>query len=352
MTTVLQGLPPELRADVPAEMRGVRRDQVRLMVIDRAKRSVEHAIFDQIERWLRPGDLLVVNTSRTLPAAVPAGRTDGTFVQLRLCVRRPFAGGAEEWHALSVQTQPPHENVALVAGERLDLGVARAMVMGRRDDIPYLWRLRVEADGVALLAELGEPIRYSYVPDRVDADLYQTVYAARPGSAEPPSAGRPFTWQLLRRLRSRGVGIGEVVLHTGLSSFQDDDFDAEHYMFEEWYEVSEATALAVREARLARSRDPLGPRVLAVGTTVVRALETAARTGELQAGRGWTDLVIRPGHRMRVTDALLTGFHEPQASHFDLLLAFVDEPLLARAYSEAVMRRYLWHEFGDATLIV
>ncbi|MGH2376882.1 MAG: S-adenosylmethionine:tRNA ribosyltransferase-isomerase [Candidatus Limnocylindria bacterium] len=352
MTSVLPALPPELRARVPAEVRGIRRDRVRLMVVDRAKRAVEHARFDQIERWLRPGDLLVVNTSRTLPAAVPAGRADGTFVQLRPCVRRPLGGGAEEWDALSVQTQPPHQNVALTAGERLALGGARARVLGRRDDIPYLWRLRVEADGVALLADLGEPIRYSYVPERVEADLYQTVYAARPGSAEPPSAGRPFTWELLQRLRAQGVGLAEVILHTGLSSFQDDGFDVEHRMFEEWYEVPDATVAAVRETRLARGGDPQGPRVLAVGTTVVRALETAAQTGELRAGRGWTDLVIRPGRRMRVTDALLTGFHEPQASHFDLLLAFVDEPLLARAYSEAVMQRYLWHEFGDATLIV
>jgi S-adenosylmethionine:tRNA ribosyltransferase-isomerase len=142
------------------------------------------------------------------------------------------------------------------------------------------------------------------------------------------------------------VRLAEIVLHTGLSSFQDDAFDAEHHLYEERYEVPDDTIAAVQQTRAT------GARVVAVGTTVVRALETAALSGELRATSGWTDLEIRPGHRMRVVDALLTGLHEPQASHFDLLLAFVDEPLLAQAYAEAVARRYLWHEFGDTTLIL
>jgi S-adenosylmethionine:tRNA ribosyltransferase-isomerase len=351
MTSVLPDLPRELRAALPAERRGLRRDHVRLMVVDRAARLVEHARFDEIGRWLRAGDLLVVNTSRTLPAAIAAERADGTFVQLRPCVRREVGPGRDEWDALSVATRPPHPNVPLVAGERMRVGGAQAMVLAARSDIPFLWRIRIEADGIALLAEMGEPIRYSYVPDPVEPDHYQTVYAARPGSAEPPSAGRPFTWELLGRLRAQGVGLAEIVLHTGLSSFQDDVFDAEHHLFEEWYEVPEATVDAVRSVRSAMD-GAASPRVIAVGTTVVRALETAAISGELRSASGWTHLAIQPGHRMKVADALVTGFHEPQASHFDLLLAFVDEPLLARAYAEAVMRRYLWHEFGDATLIV
>lgn len=144
------------------------------------------------------------------------------------------------------------------------------------------------------------------------------------------------------------------MLHTGLSSFQDDDFDAEHHLYEEWFEVPGHTVAAIAETRAEAAAVPASsaPGVVAIGTTVVRALETAGRDGVLRAQRGWTDLAIRPGHRMRVADALLTGLHEPQASHFDLLLAFVDEPLLAQAYGEAVARRYLWHEFGDATLIV
>ena len=345
MRVILPPLPRELRADLPAELRGVRRDRVRLMVLDRARRSIQHARFDEIGRWLRPNDLLVVNTSRTLPGAIAARRADGGVVQLRPCVRRPLSSNIEEWDALSVEPAPPHTNVPLVDGETLLIGDLAATVVERRADIPFLWKVRVPADGVALLLDRGEPIRYSYVPAPVDPTRYQTVYAARPGSIEPPSAGRPFSWELLQKLRDRGVDIAEIVLHTGLSSFQDDAFDAEHHLYEEWFEVPDETVGAVAAARAAG-------RVIAVGTTVVRALETAARSGELRAEKGWTDLAIRPGYPVRVVDALLTGLHEPQASHFDLLLALVDESLLARAYAEAVSRRYLWHEFGDATLIL
>lgn len=352
MSVVLPDLPRELRADRPPELRGLRRDRTRLMVVDRAARTVEHSRFDRIGRWLRAGDLLVVNTSRTLPGAVAARRADASVVQLRPCVRRRLGSG-EEWDALAVAPSPPHANVPLERGEVLRIGDATATVEDRRADIPFLWRMRVDADGVALLSELGEPIRYSYVPEPIALEHYQTVYAARPGSVEAPSAGRPFSWELLAALRDRGVGLADIVLHTGLSSFQDDAFDAEHHLFEEWYEVPEGTVAAVERTRAAGHDDPVqAPRVIAVGTTVVRALETAARGGALRSTGGWTDLAIRPGHRIRVVDALLTGFHEPQASHFDLLLAFVDEPLLARAYAEAVMHRYLWHEFGDATLIL
>ncbi len=144
-------------------------------------------------------------------------------------------------------------------------------------------------------------------------------------------------------LRRQGITIADVVLHAGLSSFQDDAFDAEHHLFEEWFEVSAETAAAVRRAR----------RVITVGTTVVRALESAATDdGRVRAKSGWTELRIAPGSRLRVVHALLTGFHEPQASHFDLLRAFVEEPLLARAYQEAIEQRYLWHEFGDVMLIL
>ena len=345
MSLILPSLPRELRASVPAELRGERRDRVRLMVLDRARRTVEHARFHEMARWLRQRDLLVVNTSRTLPAAVAARRADGGTVQVRPCVRRSAGANSEEWDALAVEPQPPHANVPLTEGEPLYVGDVRASVLGRRFDLPLLWRIRVPGDGAALLLERGAPIRYSYVPEPIDPTRYQTVFAARPGSAEPPSAGRPFSWELLADLRRRGISLAEIVLHTGLSSFQDDAFDAEHHLYEEWFEVPEATAAAVAEART-------GGRVVAVGTTVVRALETAARTGELRATRGWTDLAIRPGYPLRVVDALITGFHEPQASHFDLLRAFVEEELLTRAYAEAVSRRYLWHEFGDATLIL
>ena len=345
MTVVVPPLPPRLRASLPAELRGVRRDRVRLMVLDRARRTIEQARFNEVGRWLRPRDLLVVNTSRTVPAAIAARRADGSMVQLRLCVRRTGSAAFEEWDALSVEPAPPHANVSLSAGEVLRVGDVDVTVLAPRTDIPFLWRVRVPTDGLDLLLRSGEPIRYSYVPAPVDPTRYQTVYAARPGSAEPPSAGRPFSWELLRSLRERGIDMAEIVLHTGLSSFQDDAFDAEHHLYEEWYEVPDETVSAVKMARATG-------RVIAVGTTVVRALESAARDGELRATSGWTELAIRPGYAPRVVDGLVTGFHEPQASHFDLLRAFVDEQLLARAYAEAVSRDYLWHEFGDAMLIL
>ena len=338
MTLAVAALPPELRASLPPELRGLRRDRVRLMIVDRAANEVRHTRFDRIGEHLGTGDLLVVNTSRTLPAAIPALRADGTLVQLRPCVRRDG-----EWHALAVEPLPPHRNVPLVLGERLTTAeLFLGVVVGRRADIPLLWRIAVELPDVALMTGVGEPIRYSYVPEPVPLEHYQTIFATRPGSAETPSAGRAFSWELAIALRREGVALAEVVLHTGLSSYQDDEFDLEHRLYEEWSEVPEDTVRAVSRAA----------RVIAVGTTVVRALEGAARDGTLRPWRGWTDLAIREGSPLRVAHCLLTGLHEPQASHWDLLRAFVGAPLLERAYAEAVERRYLWHEFGDSMLIL
>jgi len=332
-------LPAELRATRPAEMRGRRRDHGRLIVVDRARREITHSRFDHIGDFLVDGDLLVVNSSRTLPAALPARRADGTMVQIRPCVRR-----RRDWDALAVEPEPPFANVGLLAGETLSIGrTLTARVLGRRPDIPLLWRLEVNGDGLAEMEALGEPIRYSYVPEPVGLDFYQNVYAGRAGSAEMPSAGRPFSRELLGRLRWSGVGTAEILLHTGLSSYQDDAFDAEHHLYEEWFVVDATAAAAVNQAA----------RVVAVGTTVVRALESvASANGRVHPASGWTSTAIGPGTRIRTVEALITGLHEPTASHLDLLRALVDEPLLMRAYEEAIENRYLWHEFGDSMLIV
>ena len=334
----LPALPAELRANLPAELRGRRRDGVRLMVIDRAARTIEHADFARLGSFLRAGDLLVVNRSRTIPAAFPARRDGGELVQLRICIRRK-----DEWDVLAVQPDPPHANVALHAGERLWVDGVDSLVRGRRADLPLLWRIDAPSDGLERLLRTGEPVRYSYVPAPVPASHYQTVFATEPGSAETPSAGRSFSWELLLALRRQGIDRADILLHTGLSSLQDDDVDAAHPLIEEWFEVEAHAADAVNRA----------PRVIAVGTTVVRALETAAAgQGQVKAIQGWTRLRLGPGSPLQVVDGLLTGFHEPQASHFDLLRAFVDETLLERAYREAIAARYLWHEFGDLCLIL
>jgi S-adenosylmethionine:tRNA ribosyltransferase-isomerase len=340
--TALPALPAELRASLPAELRGFRRDQVRLMRINRSAGTIEHARFDGIVNYLKAGDLLVVNTSRMLPVAIKAERISGSPVQIRPCVRH-----GRIWDALVVEPSPPHRNVELDSGERLLLAPKlSAMVLGRRQDIPLLWRLELTGDTLGGILERGSPIRYSYVPDPVPLDYYQPVYASHPGSAESPSAGLPLSWELLLKLRDVGVELADVVLHTGLSSYQNDAFDAEHHLYEEWFEVGPEAAAAIARTRRGRGR------VIAVGTTVVRALESAAGQGSVQTTRGWTRLAVRPGDRLRAVDGLITGLHEPEASHFDLLRALLDEELLGRAYSEAIERRYLWHEFGDSLLIL
>jgi S-adenosylmethionine:tRNA ribosyltransferase-isomerase len=332
-------LPPELRAGLPPEMRVLRRDHVRLLVADIATGMLSHRRFDDLPDLLDEGDVLVLNTSRTMAAAMPATRQDGSAVQLRPCVRRPGS-----WDVLSVGIAPPFANVPLLPGERLTIaGSLIAIVVDRRPDIPLLWRIEVDSDGLGEMAASGTPIRYSYVPQPVPIDYYQTVYAGQPGSAEMPSAGRPLSWEVLNRLAGRGIATASLVLHTGLSSYQDDDFDLEHHLFEEWYEVPAATADAVNSAR----------RVIAVGTTVVRALETAVNDhGVVRASNGWTSLRLHEDSRLRAVDGLITGLHEPQASHFDLLRAFLPPEMLERSYREAVERRYLFHEFGDSMLVL
>jgi S-adenosylmethionine:tRNA ribosyltransferase-isomerase len=318
-------------------MRGLRRDHVKLLVVDAARRTLEHGRFDALPGHLGPGDLLVLNTSRTVAAGIPGFRGDGTPIQVRPCVRREGS-----WDVLAVQSAPPFANVVLHEGERLSIGGLPGVVLGRRADIPLLWTVSMGTDGLGEMAATGSPIRYSYVTEPVPLDYYQTVYAGPPGSAEMPSAGRPLSWEVLRALEARGIGVADLVLHTGLSSYQDDDFDLEHHLYEERYEVSDETAEAVNAAR----------RVVAVGTTVVRALESAVgEDGLVHAARGWTTLQIRSGMRLRAVDAMITGLHEPQASHFDLLGAFLEEDLLDRAYATAVQHRYLFHEFGDSMLV-
>ncbi len=280
--------------------------------------------------------MLVLNRSRTLPAALPAQRETGEAIQLRVGARRPG-----HWDVLAVQPFPPHHNVPLDAGERLMIDGVAAGVEGRRSDVPLLWRL--PGSGLDLMLRTGEPVRYSYVRTPVSLEHYQTVYADDPGSAEAPSAGRAFSWELLSALSRHGIATAHLTLHAGLSSFQDDAFDAEHHLIEEWFDLSPQVASAVNSAS----------RVIAVGTTVVRALETVVGSdGRLSPRRGWTTHRVDPASPPRAVDALLTGFHEPQASHFDLLRAFVPDGLLERAYSEAVERRYLWHEFGDLMLVL
>jgi S-adenosylmethionine:tRNA ribosyltransferase-isomerase len=336
-------LPPDLEARQPAEQRGLRRDQVRLLVLPRFEGPFIHARFDALGDYLRPGDLLVVNASRTLPAMLQARDEAGAPVEVRLAHRQ----ADDRWDALLLdgRTRVGRPGMLLTFGEGLS-----ARVLTPRADLPFLWEVQFDRCCIPLLDliyRLGQPVRYSYVDAALPLDLYQTVYASEPGSVEMPSAGRPFSWELLLKLQHQGVGLASITLHTGLSSTRDDALDATHPVYPEEYEVLPSTVQAVDDAH-AR-----GGRVIAVGTTVVRALETVARSdGTIQAGRGWTPLRITAETRLRAVDALLTGLHEPHASHLDLLSAFVAPQRLQAAYLEAIERRYLWHEFGDMNLII
>jgi S-adenosylmethionine:tRNA ribosyltransferase-isomerase len=225
-----------------------------------------------------------------------------------------------------------------------------ATVMDRDERIPRLWRLRFSKSGpelIDLLYRLGRPVRYEYVSAPWDLDYYQTVYAKEPGSAEMPSAGRAFTWRMLFALRRQGIDMAYLVLHTTLSSYMDDELDALHPASEEEYFINRTTADKINRTRAE------GGRIIAVGTTVVRALEAVAdQAGVVASGHGYTQLHVTPAHKLRTVSGLLTGLHEPEASHLDLLAAFLPPEQIREAYEEAVRLGYLWHEFGDLNLIL
>ncbi len=343
-------LPPELSAKEPPERRGLRRDQVRLLVINRASGKVEHSRFDKIDNFLRSNDLLVFNSSRTLPASMrgcDCSRKHGPCMEVRLAEHLPD----DSWLALLLCEQGDPFGCGLRPAMQIQFGEGLSATVEERDArIPRLWKLRFSISGtqlVDLIYRLGKPIRYEYVSAPWDLDYYQTVYAKEPGSAEMPSAGRAFTWKLLFDLKRRGIDSAHIVLHTGLSSYMDDELDAQHLASEEEYFVNEATTEKINRAR------GNGGRVIAVGTTVVRALESIVDlSGRVQPGHGYTRLKIDNRHQLKAVDALLTGLHEPQASHLDLLSAFLPAEKIRSAYEEAIAQRYLWHEFGDLNLIL
>ncbi|WP_433249713.1 S-adenosylmethionine:tRNA ribosyltransferase-isomerase [Streptosporangium sp. CA-135522] len=356
-------LPHELEANEPPEARGLARDGVRLLVSRGDTGEIGHHTFADLPGLLRPGDLLVVNNSATLPAAVrldrlavhfSTEREDGSWlVELRRRTggrtdpgsagadrdprkRRASAGRA----AVSTDTaDEPYGGGA--AGEWLPLpGGATLRLLER--ETPRLWRARLDQDVPSYLRRYGVPIRYSYVDRDWPLADYQTVFGVRPGSAEMPSAGRPFTAGLVTRLVSYGIGLAPITLHTGVASPEKDEPP-----YPERFEVPETTARQV-ESTL-RS----GGRVIAVGTTVVRALETAALAdGHVRAAQGWTSHIVTPAAGVRAVSGLITGLHEPRSSHLLMLAAIAGSELLSRSYAAALGESYLWHEFGDTHLII
>lgn len=325
-------------AHEPPERRGSGRDDV-AMLVARRQGGLTHAHFRDLPHHLRAGDLLVVNTSGTLAAALPAS-LDGQPLELRLST--PAAGGdwVVELRAADLQPygRPP-------LGRRLTLPAGGAAVLHTAwHGSPRLAVARLELPQPldAYLTRHGHPVRYAYVPREWPIEDYQTVFAREPGSAEMPSAGRPFTDRMVTRLVTGGVGVAPIALHTGLSSPERGEPPSA-----ERFRVPAATAGLVNHVRAS------GGRVIAVGTTVVRALESASDAGGRVTPRaGWTGLVITPSRGLRAVDGLLTGWHEPQSSHLDMLQAAAGAELIDRSYREARRRGYLWHEFGDLHLIL
>ena len=340
-------LPKELAAKEPAERRGIGRDEVRLMVIDRTENNkVTHTRFNHLSEFLQPGDLLVFNSSRTLPASLKGCQTNGICLEVRLAHKQTD----DSWLALLLCQQGERFSCGLRNGMELDLGLGLTATVERQDShIHRLWQIRFNhrhTELIDLFYRLGQPVRYSYVSSPWDLDYYQTVYAVEPGSAEMPSAGRAFTWKLLFDLKRRGIETTNIVLHTGLSSYLDDELDAQHPASTEEYFIGNEAA---EKINYARSR---GNRIIAVGTTVVRALESAIARGKITPQHNYTRLHINANHQLKAVDALLTGMHEPEASHLDLLTAFLPTEQIKTAYTDAVARQYLWHEFGDLNLII
>jgi S-adenosylmethionine:tRNA ribosyltransferase-isomerase len=338
---------PEVRsARVPPEARGLARDGVRMAVV--TPRATSHLIADQLPGQLRPGDVVVLNTSATLPAAVDFTRggrpatlhfstrlDDGSWVAE---VRRADQRGP----AVIEEAEPgePGETLRLPGGVRLRL--LAPYPSGQR----RLWRAAATpaVDVAGYLSTWGRPIGYSYLDGSWPLESVQNTYAVQPGSAEMPSAGRPLTDRILVRLIGLGITITPIVLHTGVSSQE-----AAEPPQPEWFTVPEVTA------RLVNGASAAGRRIIAVGTTAARALESALAGGRVVPSAGWTSLVLGPQRTARVVTGLLTGLHEPQASHLALLEAVAGRSLVERAYRDITAPGapgYLWHEFGDTMLLL
>jgi S-adenosylmethionine:tRNA ribosyltransferase-isomerase len=332
--------PDHLQAKVPPEERGLRRDEVRLMVT--TPDGNVHAQFKDLPSFLQPGDLLVVNESATLPASLPAEASIGPFI-LNLSTRY----SKELWLAEPRWSSAAPGPLPFQPGERLTVAGLQASLVSPYPGLPRLWFVRFEGNVEEAMVYYGSPIRYGYVDEAYPLEAYQTLFSRVPGSAEMPSAARPFTQRVVAGLKARGVDIASIVLHTGVSSLEVESEEVEEQaMYPEPFHVPQATAQAVNDAR----RE--GRKVIAVGTTVVRALESSWDGERVCPAAGFTRLFIHPQRGVNVADGLVTGFHDPMTSHLAMLYAIAGEETIRSGYAEAVASGYLWHELGDSNLIL
>jgi S-adenosylmethionine:tRNA ribosyltransferase-isomerase len=333
-------VPHELGADRTPEDRGVPRDGVRLLLTQAGRES--HHRFSDLPDLLRPGDLLVVNESATVAASL-GGRTE--FGQVRVSLSTPY--GPDLWLIEPRWGFDRPGPLPLDAGDLLEVGGVPGRYLGAYPGIPRLGFFRAEGDLRAAMGSFGEPVRYGYLSREYPLETYQTVFARVPGSAEMPSAGRPFSSAVLERLARAGVGRAPILLHTGVSSLEVGDAGPGGVpIYPEPFEVPRSTVEAILRTR-AR-----GGRVIAVGTTVVRAIESATDDCGLRPARGFTRVYLHPARPVRSVDGLLTGFHESSSTHIALLSSVAGIETVRRAYRTAVDAAYLWHEFGDSHLIL
>ena len=332
-------LPQELIAQEPIEPR----DHSRLLSVNRVTGEWEDTVFTELPRFLRPGDCLILNDSRVLPARLYGQRKDtGGAVELLLL----HPQGNDCWEVLACPGKKARPGTTLTFGG----GKLEADVLDIVDEGNRLVRFRYEGNFYALLEEIGQmPLPHYITHELKNKERYQTVYSRESGSAAAPTAGLHFTQELLDRIREMGVSIGFVTLHVGLGTFRPVKVDeiTDHKMHAEHYELSEATAALINRTW------ETGGRVIAVGTTSCRTLESVGlREGRVEASEGWTDIFIYPGYSFQVIDGLITNFHLPESTLIMLVSAFAGYDHTMAAYRHAVEQRYRFFSFGDAMLLL
>ena len=334
-------LPEELIAQGPSQ----RRDESRLLVVDRASRGLTHRRFRELAELMASGDVLVVNETRVFPARLLARRGGGGGAEIFLL--HPDAGDPLLWTALVRPGGKLRPGRMVEVSPELSIEILDVLPGGER-----LVRIRTPLPLEEALDRYGEVPLPPYVRRSAtaeDRERYQTVYARERGSVAAPTAGLHFTPELFERIRARGVEIVPLVLHVGVGTFRPvaDEDPAAHRMHREWYDVSAAAAERINSAR------DEGGAVWAVGTTSVRTLETASgEGGRVEAGAGWTDIFIRPPYRFRAVDRLITNFHLPRSTLLMLVAAFAGHELTMAAYREAVAERYRFYSYGDAMAVI
>ena len=332
-------LPQELIAQEPIEPR----DQSRLLVMNRKTGELEDGSFHQLNRYLRPGDCLILNDSRVLPARLYGNKKDsGGVVELLLLNPK----GNDRWEALAGPGKHAKTGNRLVFGN----GLLEAEVLDVLDEGNRLVQFAYEGNFYHLLERIGEmPLPHYITKHLENGERYQTVYSREPGSAAAPTAGLHFTRELLDSIRGMGVEIGFVTLHVGLGTFRPVKADdiTQHHMHSEHYELPGKTAELINQTR------ERGGRVIAVGTTSCRTIESAGLTdGRIRPAEGWTSIFIYPGYQFQVLDGLITNFHLPESTLIMLVSAFAGFDHTMAAYAHAVRERYRFFSFGDAMLII